>query len=644
MFARDHEAIRRHSLLSLGVHPRSRAGLEKRIGRPGLVPGRSILFLCETSAPSAVSAVNLLSSSSSSLSPFEHEHDKKRRSFPGGIPARLRQNGIMKSRHRLRATGAHARPGRRVAVWFAIGWLAIGSAVGCRSTADDRTYVSPGASAPRILVLGGSVSSGAGTVFRLAEVLQAGVGHLSRVVDLSDQGLFLDPEMKGKRAMERVASASPSAVVALDFLFWFVHREESLEARSSALTDGLFLLESLDVPIFVGRLPAVTRSAAGDLPVHAQSLATEERDELNRRITDWAQKSGSRFVLPVDSWYAALRLSPHSTRGPQAMAARPERWIQADGLHTTEDGLQVIAIRCLERLGQDLAWLEAERVAAHLRALGSRLMQPVRVIGAPLDAAERPRLLKLIETRMVALPPGSFLMGSAEDGPAHRVALGAFMMSATEVTQGQWQAVMQGWKKAVTIPLGARGEASVEFLASNPSLNRSRLDLPVENVSWFECQEFIRRLNELAGLKGRDRYRLPTEAEWEYACRAGTDTPFSFGRDPRRLGDHAWYAGNARKTQPIGQLRPNGRGLYDMHGNVAEWCADFFGPYTDRPARDPEGPAAGEMRVVRGGSLAPSRPLGGVPHAWGCRASARQGMAPKASAGSVGFRLARTVR
>jgi formylglycine-generating enzyme required for sulfatase activity len=245
---------------------------------------------------------------------------------------------------------------------------------------------------------------------------------------------------------------------------------------------------------------------------------------------------------------------------------------------------------------------------------------------------------------MVTLPGGSFVMGSPEDGPTHRVALDAFMMSATEVTQGQWQAVMPEWRKSVTLSLGAGGESSVAFLTPNPSLNRSRIDLPVENVTWFDCQEFIRRLNKLAGLKGRDRYRLPTEAEWEYACRAGKDTPFTFGRDPRRLGEHAWYAGNARKTQPVGQLRPNHWGLFDLHGNVAEWCADFFGPYEDVPARNPEGPASGAMRAVRGGSLRPSRPFDGVPHAWACRASYRQAMAPGSCAGWLGFRLARTVR
>jgi formylglycine-generating enzyme required for sulfatase activity len=122
-------------------------------------------------------------------------------------------------------------------------------------------------------------------------------------------------------------------------------------------------------------------------------------------------------------------------------------------------------------------------------------------------------------------------------------------------------------------------------------------------VSWNDAQAFIRRLNEL---EGHGRYRLPTEAEWEYAARAGTTTAYSFGDDVDQLGRHAWYGEDfaTGSTHPVGQKLPNAWGLYDVHGNVWEWVQDWFdaGYYARSPAVDPTGPASGTDRTVRGGS------------------------------------------
>jgi formylglycine-generating enzyme required for sulfatase activity len=140
-------------------------------------------------------------------------------------------------------------------------------------------------------------------------------------------------------------------------------------------------------------------------------------------------------------------------------------------------------------------------------------------------------------------------------------------------------------------------------MGKNPSEFKGATN-PVEGLSWEDATEFCKKLSE----KTRQTVRLPTEAEWEYACRAGTESAFSFGDDLSALGDYAWWAGNSDKTtHPVGQKKPNSWGLYDMHGNVLEWCADWYGEYPKGPATDPSGPATGDRRVLRGGGVGPQR-------------------------------------
>ena len=129
-------------------------------------------------------------------------------------------------------------------------------------------------------------------------------------------------------------------------------------------------------------------------------------------------------------------------------------------------------------------------------------------------------------------------------------------------------------------------------------------DRPVEIVSWNDAQEFCEKLSALAEERAAGRvYRLPTEAEWEYACRAGTTTAWSFGDAESLLGDFAWFRDNAEETtHAVGQKKPNAFGLYDMHGNVWEWCSDWHGDYASGSATDPTGPSSGSDRVLRGGS------------------------------------------
>jgi formylglycine-generating enzyme required for sulfatase activity len=217
-----------------------------------------------------------------------------------------------------------------------------------------------------------------------------------------------------------------------------------------------------------------------------------------------------------------------------------------------------------------------------------------------------------VKMEFVEVSPGRFRMGDArgreDERPVHTVSLPRpVYLSRTEVTQEQWQAVM----------------------GSNPSHFRGP-NLPVEQVSWTDCQAFLDRLSRR--VPGRT-FRLPTEAEWEYACRAGSPGSYSFGDDPARLGEHAWFAGNADgATHPVAQKRPNDWGLCDMHGNVWEWCQDWYGAYSGGRQTNPRGPSQGEKRVLRGGAWSY--------HAEGCRCAFRRAVSPETRSKFFGFRVA----
>ena len=181
----------------------------------------------------------------------------------------------------------------------------------------------------------------------------------------------------------------------------------------------------------------------------------------------------------------------------------------------------------------------------------------------------------------VWIPGGCFMMGSnngdRDEKPVHNVCVDGFLMGKYEVTQAEWQKIMGNNPSRFT---GARN--------------------PVERVSWKDAQQFISKLNS----KGKAKFRLPTEAEWEYACRAGTNTKYYWGDSNKAAGNYAWYNKNSRSVHPVGQKKPNRFGLYDMSGNVLEWCQDWYGKnyYSNRSNNNPIGPLYGEFRVLRGGS------------------------------------------
>ena len=240
------------------------------------------------------------------------------------------------------------------------------------------------------------------------------------------------------------------------------------------------------------------------------------------------------------------------------------------------------------------------------------------------------RILKIkgVKQNFILIPAGKFYMGSPNNEPQrrsnefqHKVTLTKdFWIADTACTQALWEAVM----------------------GKNPASFKGALR-PVENVSWNDCQKFIAKLNEL---EGTDTYRLPTEAEWEYACRAGSKSAFSNGDITdvvdclcdldKNLDKMGWYYRNSdNKTHEVGQKEPNGWGLYDMHGNVWEWCEDWYdsGYYKDSPIDDPKGPNKGVSRVLRGGCWFGS--------ARDARSAFRDGSGPDFRGRYFGFRLAR---
>ena len=244
-----------------------------------------------------------------------------------------------------------------------------------------------------------------------------------------------------------------------------------------------------------------------------------------------------------------------------------------------------------------------------------------------------------VKMRFVLIPPGEFMMGSrdtaaqvaarcggfeppaewfADEHPQHRVKITrAFFLGAHEVTQAQYEAV-RGKNPAYFTFMGAQN--------------------PVDTVSWNDAQEFCRRVSQRGGVM----YRLPTETEWEYACRAGTTRPFYTGEtistDQANYHGDYWYGNGARgqsreKTLPLGSFAPNAWGLYDMHGNVWEWCADWYdwNYYEKGPAVDPEGPRSGTVRVLRGGSWF------NLP--FECRSARRYSKGPTLASVNGGFRV-----
>jgi formylglycine-generating enzyme required for sulfatase activity len=248
--------------------------------------------------------------------------------------------------------------------------------------------------------------------------------------------------------------------------------------------------------------------------------------------------------------------------------------------------------------------------------LGCLILSRAAETAAPLPA-NQPVVIADLKLRLMPIPAGTFTMGSPSselghrsDEPPHRVTLTQpFWIGATGVTQAQYEAVM----------------------AANPSRFKGP-DLPVDSVTWDESVEFCRKLTERERAAGRlpagFAYALPTEAQREYACRAGTGGAYA-----GEINEISWYSGNSdEKPHPVAQKQPNAWGLYDMQGNLWEWCSDWYGNYPRSDVTDPTGPAKGDSRVYRGGAWFHSADL--------CRSAYRYKTDPGFRGSLLGFRIA----
>ena len=216
---------------------------------------------------------------------------------------------------------------------------------------------------------------------------------------------------------------------------------------------------------------------------------------------------------------------------------------------------------------------------------GLLLLVGLALLTVPLAAQAPPEktFTNSLGMEFVLVPAGTFKMGSppergdTDERPVHQVTISKpLYMGKYEVTQGQWQTVM----------------------GNNPSLFPGNPQRPVDQVTWDDVQSFVKKLNTLEGVQ---LYRLPTEAEWEHAARAGSPSIYSYGNDPKQLGEYAWYRANSeRRTHPVGQKKPNAWGLHDMLGNVWEWVQDWEGRYPSGSVTDPKGPESGTYRMRRG--------------------------------------------
>lgn len=410
--------------------------------------------------------------------------------------------------------------------------------------------------------------------------------------------------------------------------------------------DGQFVLASSGVTVSQPVIGKTTATLSVKCNVSGAKVFLDNRNLGSTPLSDVAVSPGEHKIKVEKNGYEPYRKRIRLEEGRSItlqVSLSEER--SANGrlfVETEPEDARVRILNIVPRFYQGIE-LEPGRYHVEVSASGHETKNQWVELGAGEDKYIDIRLNKIrvaesvapsgksftnsIGMKFVLIPNGSFMMGSPSNEPKrdkderqHRVTISkSYYMQTTEVTQGQWSKVM----------------------GNNPSHFKNCGDnCPVENVSWNDAQQFIRKLNQR---EGANKYRLPTEAEWEYACRAGTVTPFFFGECLST--DQANYDGNNpmpgcskgkyRKTPvPVESFSPNAWGLYDMHGNVWEWCQDWYGDYFSGHFTDPTGPSSGKYRVLRGGSW--------LDFAGYTRSANRGWNGPDERGYFIGFRVART--
>ncbi len=444
---------------------------------------------------------------------------------------------------------------------------------------------------------------------------------------------------------DRVRVVLVSAVAALSLLVvvqWVVLTQSGVNVAASSGGAGLSAAD-------VAALKAASDAAKSEASTLRDQLSTAESQKKSLEDQLASARSGrgasQSQVSALTRERDAAKADANTLRGQLATAESQKKSLE-DQLASARSGrgASQSQVSALTR-ERDAAKADANTLRGQLATAQSRIktLEGQVASGPSSRPTEVVSLGSGVSMTLVEIPAGRFTMGSpasepereSDEGPRREVTISkAFWLGQTEVTQAQWAAVM----------------------GTNPSEFKGNPNHPVERVSWEDAQAFCRKLSEKTGKK----FRLPTEAEWEYACRAGTMTAYSFGNDAGRLGEHAWFVDNSGRssldaaaiwaedrenygkrlldngcmTHAVATRKANAWGLYDMHGNVWEWCSDWYGAYAGGAQTDPTGPRSGDRRVLRGG--------GWYDHSQLSRVAYRAVGAPVARSDSFGFRVALT--
>ncbi|MCP4625680.1 MAG: formylglycine-generating enzyme family protein [bacterium] len=372
-------------------------------------------------------------------------------------------------------------------------------------------------------------------------------------------------------------------------------------------------------------------SVIGTLASQLLNTAGKDVDKLSQTVDSSGKYHLTVEPTPEDARIRILNIVPKYRHGMELEAGSYHIEVSKQGFATVKKWVNLkgsdlnVAITLQKNGGKGSAarklpyflapvttakYAPIQGLADGSRAARERQKKTVNSKGFPLEVKTRKTGIYF---RLI--PAGTYMMGSpssesgraSDEGPLHQVTISKpFYISKYEITQAQWEAVM----------------------GSNPSrFTNSGKNAPVEQVSWHDCQEFILMLRQKEGSPARS-FRLPTEAEWEYASRAGTISPYAGD-----IGFMGWYDGNSSgRTHEVGQKKPNAWGLFDMHGNVWEWCRDWYkDSYASGDTKDPTGPQSGSERVDRGGGWSSS--------ASSCRSAFRNGRSPGYRGFYLGFRL-----